>query len=254
MSEDGQRPWLDSPREDSISLLGQQHGLLSARLTRNRYAFYLVVAMGWLVPFAVFPVATSFFHWMRVLPFTIAFVLAAIWLATYIRSQIFSLERDLQDVDFEIDLQRFEVLSRERRAEKILRMNNVQLRRYYDVNLNQNVWVFALGIGCIVAGLGIIGGAFYLVLQIADSTESKLVTAGLAAVGSVLVNYVAAIYLKLHAGTSANLGEFHSRLVETNQVLMGNLLASRIEDDATRWKTLGELSLKVIQQRPPHND
>ena len=40
--------------------------------------------------------------------------------------------------------------------------------------------------------------------------ESKVIVAVLGAVSSVLTNYVAAIYLKMHASAAANLRRFHS--------------------------------------------
>ncbi len=35
-------------------------------------------------------------------------------------------------------------------------------------------------------------------------------------------------------------------VVDTQKLLLGNLLASRIEDDKLRWKTLSELSLRLM--------
>ncbi len=184
---------------------------------------------------------------LSALPAVIGFVAIAIFMVAFFNTQRRSLEVELQDIEFEIELQKFEVLSRERRAEKIVRMSNIQLRRYYDLNLSQNVWVFGLGVSCIAVRVGIIGVAFYIILNIAD-LEAKMIIAGLSAVGAILVNYVAAIFLKIHGGTIVNLSSFHSRLVETNQLLMGNLLASRIEDDKIRWQTLSKLALHVTKR------
>jgi hypothetical protein len=54
------------------------------------------------------------------------------------------------------------------------------------------------------------------------------------AVGAILTNFVAAIYLRMNAATSENLAAFHSRLVETHELMLGNLLASRIDNDGQR--------------------
>jgi hypothetical protein len=62
------------------------------------------------------------------------------------------------------------------------------------------------------------------------------------------VNYVAAIYLKMHADATSSLTAFHSRLVETQQTLLANLLASRIEDESKRWDTLSQLALNVAKK------
>jgi Na+/melibiose symporter-like transporter len=159
------------------------------------------------------------------------------------RMRIRNLDEDLKNLDFEIDLQQFEESKKEVRAEKILFINNFQLRRYYDLNLSQNVWVFGLGIFCIMLGIGVIGVTLYLVLSVAKTLDVQIVTAAVGSVSSFMTSYIAAIYLRMHASATSNLGIFHSRLVETHQLLFGNLLASRIEDDKTRWQTLSQLAL-----------
>ena len=173
------------------------------------------------------------------------YIIVPISILPFIRIQIKNLEDELRIIDFELDLQKFEVSKKEVRAEKILLINNYQLRRYYDLNLNQNIWVFGLGIFCIILGIAVIGVTLYLVIVVAEGWDSKLITGVIGAIGSFMTNYIAAIYLKMHASATSNLGSFHSRLVETHQLLFGNLLASRIEDDNIRWQTLSQLALNV---------
>lgn len=213
-----------------------------------------MMAIGWFFPFAFYALAAAN-DWslLKPLPAVIGVVAVSIAFGAYFRSELHRLESGVQDLDFEIDLEQVEVLSHERRAEKIVRINNLQLRRYYDLNIGQNVWVFGLGLTCIVLGIAIVGAAFYLVLWVAQDQESQLIIAVMGSVSSILINFVAAIFLRMHSGASASLGDFHSRLVETNQLLMGNLLASRIGDDETRWKTLAELALQVARGRPPRD-
>jgi len=69
-----------------------------------------------------------------------------------------------------------------------------------------------------------------------------------------MTNYIAAIYLKMHASATNILASFHSRLVETHQLLFGNLLASRIEDDKIRWQTLSQLALNVSKHENANGD
>ena len=87
----------------------------------------------------------------------------------------------------------------------------------------------------------------YLLLCVAVSLDTKIITGVVGSVGSIMTNYIAAIYLKMHSTATGNLGAFHSRLVETHQLLFGNLLASRIEDDKVRWQTLSQLALKLAE-------
>jgi hypothetical protein len=161
------------------------------------------------------------------------------------RARLRSFEQDLQELDF----QQFDVSISESRAEKILRLNSFQLRRYHDINLQQNTWVFSLGVLCILLEIAVIGVNFYLVIAVAHDLDAKINIGVLGAIGSLLTNYIAAIYLKMHSGATANLAAFHGKLVDTHQTLFGNLVASRIEDDKLRGDTLSKLALYVAGSR-----
>jgi hypothetical protein len=163
----------------------------------------------------------------------------------FFNQRIRNYEEQLEDIDFQIDLQQFEVSPQERRAEKILRSHNVQLRRYYGLNLSQNVWIFSLGVFCILLGIAITGITMFLVIRVDQEIRAKVITGLLGAIGGILSNYVAAIYLKMHAAAAANLSSFHCRLVETNQMLLGNFFASRIDDPDKRNETLAQLALNI---------
>jgi hypothetical protein len=182
--------------------------------------------------------------------FTLCFVAA--WLAE--RTKLRELSRDVEQVEFRIDLYSHQ-FDRELKAEKLLRLNDLQLRRYYDMNLSQNRKVFELGIWCIAAGVIIIGVTLYVMhgLRSCQDMTEKIATAVLGGVGAILTNYVAAVYLKMHASANENLASFHERLVETHQLMMGNLLAARIEDDDLRWKTLASLALKLTPAKGDTN-
>ena len=173
------------------------------------------------------------------------YIILPVSILPFIRRQIKNIDDELRSKEFELELQKFEVSKKELRAEKILLINNHQLRRYYDLNLNQNIWIFGLGIFCISLGICVIGVTLYLVLVVAKGWDAQLITGIVGALGSFMTNYVAAIYLKMHASATRILGSFHSRLVETHQLLFGNLLASRIEDDSIRWQTLSQLAINV---------
>ena len=155
-------------------------------------------------------------------------------------------EATIEDLDFEIDLLRFPVAAVQIRAEKTLLQHNKQLRRYYALNLGENEKIFWVGIGCIVFGVLIICLTVYLVVfQVRTDKESKVIVAVLGAIGSILTNYIAATYLRMHAAAAANLAKFHGRLVETHHVMFSNLVASRIENDKVRWDTLSKVAVEV---------
>jgi len=166
-----------------------------------------------------------------------------------IRNRLRELSEEIQDADIEIELVRFAVSQREQRAEKLLRFSDIQLRRYYDLNLAQNKWVFRVGAVCIALGLGALALALWVVLEVAQETDTRIIVAILGGVSSFLVNYVGAIYLKMYANASSNLSAFHSRLVETHQMLLANMLAARIDEDAKRWDTISQLACEVAKKQ-----
>jgi MFS family permease len=182
-------------------------------------------------------------------PIFAAYVIAGFAMLPMARAHVRSVEEDMQELDFQIDLQQFDVTPSESRAEKILRLNSFQLRRYHDINLQQNTWVFTLGVLCILLGVAVIGVTFYLVIRVAQTLDAKIIIGALGAIGSLLTNYIAAIYLKMHSGATKNLAAFHSKLVDTHQTLFGNLVASRIEDDKLRGDTLAKLALHVAASK-----
>jgi hypothetical protein len=250
----GPLPGLQLQRENAdteavTALKARQRKLEIHRRNAQRY-------YDWLKPVAIFcMIILPFFIWqyhMRAVknPAYLLFSLYVIAPAATVpgmRSRLRDLDSELQQVDFQIDLFSFEVSKRETRAEKLLRVNDIQLRRYYDLNLSQNRWVFSLGVVCIALGAAIIGATMYIVFQLPDKDDaSKIITGVLGAVGAILTNFVAAIYLNMNKASSETLAAFHSRLVETHQLLLGNLLASRIEDNAKREDTLASLSLHLV--------
>jgi hypothetical protein len=114
-------------------------------------------------------------------------------------ARVKNLTEQIQDLDFEINLERYRSGDRETRAEKLLRINTTQLRRYYDVNLQHNQWMFGLGIGCILLGVVMIGSTVGLIVSFHGMPqEEKIIAAVLGGMGSFLSNFVAVMYLKMN--------------------------------------------------------
>lgn len=178
----------------------------------------------------------------------------------FLRGSIRRHESTLEELDYRIDLQRYRVDVNEARAEKILRLNDLQLRRYYESTLRQNGHVFWLGILCMLMGVGISAFALWLVggpwapTAEAGALGEKIVTGILGAVGALLTNFVAAIYLKMHAEAAKNMVTLHARLVDTHRSLFGNVVASRIKDEKLRWETLSKIALSVAQPSGPRHE
>jgi hypothetical protein len=164
-------------------------------------------------------------------------------------SRLKKLIEQIQDLDFEIDLERYKSANRETRAEKLLRINSTQLRRYYDLNLQQNQWMFGIGIGCILLGVVMISSTVGLIVSHTMPSEEKIIAAVLGGVGSFLTNFVGAMYLKMNSTAAQSLTVFHTQLVKTHELLMSNLLISSIDNDEKRWATLSDLSLRIAGEQ-----
>jgi hypothetical protein len=126
-------------------------------------------------------------------------------------------------------------------------MNQRQLRRYHEANLQQNAWVMATGISCILLGIGVV--VLTLLLLRFNSPPYATVITG--CVGTILTNFVAAIFLKMHAGTASNLVDFHNRLVTAQRLFLANMIASQIDPAEKRSEVYAKLALALTGDSKP---
>lgn len=124
-----------------------------------------------------------------------------------------------------------------RYAEKTLRSHSNEILKYHNMNLRQNSWIFLLGLICIVIGFIIIVATFFAIRSISDDSALQIELGAFGGVGSIMTNYIAALYLKMNAEVNGNMKEFHARLVETHKILLGNLIANKITDEVLRNQT-----------------
>jgi hypothetical protein len=157
----------------------------------------------------------------------------------------------IRDIDNELDLLEISETSREQRAEKLFKLHQIELKKYYDQTLSHSSWIFFTGILCLLFGFSIIGITIYFVnSNFANSVISeKIVTASLGAIGGLLANFIAVIYLKMHSETIKSLTEFHNRLVLTHHLHFGNFLVAKITNIKLREKTLAQITLNLTHQK-----
>ena len=155
------------------------------------------------------------------------------------------LNEQLQDKSFEEELLRSGASPEESRAEELLRMYQIQLRRYYDLNLTQNSWIFLIGILCIVLGVAVIAATFWRIANSTEPWQVKAVIGLVGTIGSLMTNYIAAVYLRMNSAITASLTTFHTTLASTHQLFLANLLISRIEEPKQRGDALALMSLAI---------
>lgn len=153
---------------------------------------------------------------------------------------------ELQEIENELDLLSISHSSLEERSEKLFKHHHLELKRYYDENLKQSSWIFVVGIACILIGFAIIGITLYfLMLNSSNELENKIIVASVGAIGAILSNFIAVIYLKMHSEAVKSLTEFHNRFVNTHHFYFSNFLLSKIQNEDKREDALVELALKI---------
>lgn len=170
------------------------------------------------------------------------------WLIT--RQKVQDLEGDMRQTDYERSLL-VEHATNAERAEKLFLRQQFEVKRYYDETLRQSSTLSYIGVMCILGGFAVIGAAFALVVSAPEETSQQIVVAALGAAGGVLANFVAVVFLRMHAGTVEALTSFHERLVSTHHVHFGNLLASRVADSDNEHVVLGDMAVRLSQAAIP---
>ncbi|MDT5052948.1 MAG: hypothetical protein QOF66_1314 [Mycobacterium sp.] len=119
-----------------------------------------------------------------------------------------------------------------RRAQKVFQKHSLELKRYYDQALRQRALIFATGIISLVLGFTIIGIALYLLVsnRVVTDSQSRILIAVLGAVGGILGNFIALVYLKMFSDTLNSIGGYHDRLVTTHHLHFANVLVANMQD------------------------
>ncbi|MGN7311432.1 TRADD-N-associated membrane domain-containing protein [Alkalicoccobacillus gibsonii] len=158
-------------------------------------------------------------------------------------------EKELYEIENEIELSTLNHYSGAQRSEKLFKNHHMELKRYYDENLNQSRVIFRIGIVCIFAGFLIVLATTYIVWQnLNDELANKLIIGGLGSIAAILTNFVGVMYLRMHSETMKSLTQFHNRFVNTHHFHFGNFLISKIEDQKRREEALANLAISINQQ------
>jgi hypothetical protein len=257
-----------------LRLLEDRREKLSVRLKlserRRRFCFVLA-AVAFLVGFSVFASARMFggvcfpvhLFGQNCVPdgrvplligASVAIVLAGLGASIGTRG----MRQEIVDLYNEEDLLRIGSQSHEQKAQKLLKIQQLQLKRFYDQTLRQSSLIFAVGVVAMALGFAIIIATLFFVAQDIPATAAeppdrellgeKVVIAVLGAAGGILTNFVGAMYIKMFSEIVQSVARSQSAIVTTSHLHLANLLAASIGDDTLRQKTLAELALAL---RPP---
>lgn len=128
------------------------------------------------------------------------------------------------------------------RAEKMFRMNQNELMRYYDMNLSQTKFLSGLGIMMIIFGILIVVASLYMYMSM--DTDKVLLFVG--SLSGIVVDFIGAIFIKMYTKNIEAAVKFHAKFAESNNLLLANSIANKIEDDKIRENTLSEISKSII--------
>jgi hypothetical protein len=159
-----------------------------------------------------------------------------------------SLRGELVDIDNQLDLIRIPDQSQEQKAQKLLQIQQLELKRYYDQTLSQSKGIFYVGVATMVLGFGIIGWSMYFVTTFETSggqkwSDANIIVAVLGAIGGILTNFISAMYIKMFSEIVRSATQSHESLVITSHLHLANLLVANIRSDELREKTLSDLAL-----------
>lgn len=218
---------------------------LRRQQSKNSNARRLFLGAGILIAIGI-PITSLYYRDIYIL---LGLVYALLCLAVYFLLPTREFEVRILDVQNELDLLRSAYIPIEQRAQKLFKLHQFELRKYYDQTLKQSAWIFVVGITCILFGFAIIGITLRLVFTNPSTTISDdVVLASFGAVGAILSNFIAVIYLRMYSETIKSMTKFHGRLVGTHHLHFGNFLAAKIDDPTLREKTLAEMASSLSKQ------
>ena len=131
---------------------------------------------------------------------------------------------------------------KELRAEKMFRMNQKELMRYYDMNLTQTKFLSALGIMMVIFGMLIVAASLYMYM----SLNADKVLLCICSLSGVIADFVGAVFIKMYTKNIEAAVKFHAKFAESNNLLLANLIANKIENEKLRETTLSEISKNII--------
>ena len=124
------------------------------------------------------------------------------------------------------------------RADKQFKINQKDLQRYYDLNLTQTRFLSKLGIFLIIFGLVIISTSILLYTNLGN--DLWLLISG--TISGVLVDFIGAIFIVMYTKNLEASIEFHSKLADSNKLLLANSIATKINNESLRESTLSEIA------------
>ncbi|GAB2899597.1 hypothetical protein GCM10027074_77750 [Streptomyces deserti] len=146
-----------------------------------------------------------------------------------------------QDVEHKLDL--LAVVHQEPpiRAYASFRRHQLELRRYYNQTLTHGKIIFFVGIICLAGGFAIVAITLHLLTNSRNATAQILI-GSVGAVGGLLSNFIAALYLRMFTTTTQSVATQLEQLTTTHRLHFANFLVSKVENKSLREEALSDMS------------
>ena len=176
---------------------------------------------------------------------------ALLFLVTAVFSSGRRRELDAKDLEDEIDLRQMGSASLEQKAHKLLKIQQGQLSRYLEVILQQSRGIFFVGIAAMAVGVGIVAFTIYMTTKMGtNETWEKVIVAVLGAIGAILSNYVATIFLKMFSDIGLAVQKSVGSLNQSTNINFANVLVANITSEEARNAALKEIALGISKVTP----
>lgn len=154
---------------------------------------------------------------------------------------------ELAELDQQLHL--LEDTTEERRAERLFKLHQLDLKQYYSQTLRQANVIFVVGLFCLFSGVLIVVGVLVLIYRAQNSDlVHQILLASTGVVSGFLTNFVGSIFLKMYTETIRSLTAFHNRLVTTHHMHYGALLAAKIADKKLLYETFSKMAIGTIMR------
>lgn len=190
-----------------------------------------------------FPIGKIFTYLSGAVAFVLLMVTVSCCLDLREARRIEKLEEDARQEEKEFS--EIDPDKRALRAEKLFKINQKELMRYYDMNIAQTKFLSILGIGMIISGVAIVVISCFAYISL-DSDKILLVVGN---ISGVIVDFIGAVFIRMYTQNLNAAVKFHAKFAESNNLLLANSIANKIENEELREKTLSDISKGIVTAR-----
>ena len=110
------------------------------------------------------------------------------------------------------------------------------------MNIAQTKFLSILGIGMIISGVVIVVISCFTYISL-DSDKILLIVGN---ISGVIVDFIGAVFIRMYTQNLNAAVKFHAKFAESNNLLLANSIANKIENEELRERTLSDISKRIV--------